>query len=133
MDQRKNEASITITLAGGPIQETVANSGITEAAMRAWDRPATSRLSSTQIRDLMTGAKVRVWGATTGDTATLTVSGDAAELERGSVAYLVLTDPIVSRPSSSGGWRRSGSPPKGSRCRCWPYERLIYPGRGGRT
>lgn len=100
MDQRKNEASIAITLAGGPIQETAANRGITEAALRAWDRPATSRLSSTQIRDLMTGAKVRVRGAATGDTVTLTVSGDAAELERGlQLAYLVLTDPLIEQPA----------------------------------
>src|SRR5256886_2484794 len=45
MDQRKNEASIAITLAGGQIQETAANRGITEAALRAWERPATSTLS----------------------------------------------------------------------------------------
>ncbi len=100
MDQRKNEASIAITLAGGPIQETVVNRGITEAALRAWDRPATSRLSSTQIRDLMTGAKVRVRGAATGDTVTLTVSGDVAELERGlQLAYLLLTDPLIEQPA----------------------------------
>jgi zinc protease len=100
MDQRKNEASIAITLAGGPIQETAVNRGITEAALRAWDRPATSRLSSTQIRDLMTGAKVRVRGAATGDTVTLTVSGDAAELERGlQLAYLLLTDPLIEQPA----------------------------------
>ena len=100
MDQRKNEASIAITLAAGPIQETAANRGITEAALRAWDRPATSRLSSTQIRDLMTGAKVRVRGGATGDTVTLTVSGDAAELERGlQLAYLLLTDPLIEPPA----------------------------------
>ncbi len=100
MDQRKNEASIAITLAGGPIQETAANRGITEAALLAWDRPATSRLSSTQIRDLMTGAKVRVGGAPTADTVTLTVSGDAADLERGlQLAYLLLTDPLIEQPA----------------------------------
>jgi len=100
MDQRKNEASIAITLAGGPIQETAANRGITEAALQAWDRPATSRLSSTQIRDLMTGAKVRVRGSASGDTVTLTVSGDAAELERGlQLAYLLLTDPLIEQPA----------------------------------
>ena len=100
MDQRKNEASIAITLAAGPIQETAADRGITEAALRAWDRPATSRLSSTQIRDLMTGAKVRVRGGATGDTVTLTVSGDAAELERGlQLAYLLLTDPLIEPPA----------------------------------
>jgi zinc protease len=100
MDQRKGEASITITLAGGTIQETPANRGITEAALRAWERPATSRLSSTQIRDLMTGAKVHVGSGVTGDTVTLTVSGDVAELERGlQLAYLLLTDPVIEQPA----------------------------------
>jgi len=98
MDQRRNEATIAITLAGGQIQETTANRGITEAALRAWDRPATSTLSSTEIRDLMTGIKVRVRSGMTGDTATLTVSGDPAELERGlQLAYLLLTDPVIER------------------------------------
>ncbi|HXJ82467.1 MAG TPA: pitrilysin family protein, partial [Candidatus Methylomirabilis sp.] len=60
MDQRRNVATIAITLAGGTIQETASNRGITEAALRAWERPATSTLSSTQIQDLMTGAKVNV-------------------------------------------------------------------------
>ena len=96
MDQRKNEASITITLAGGQIQETAANRGITEAALGAWERPATSTLSSTQIRDLMTGAKAHVQSGMSGDTVTLTVSGDPADLERGlQLAYLLLTDPII--------------------------------------
>src|SRR5882724_11645926 len=96
MDQRKHEASITITLAGGQIEETAANRGITEAALRAWERPATSTLSSTQIRDLMTGAKVRVRSGMSGDTLTLAVSGDPGELERGlQLAYLLLTDPVI--------------------------------------
>jgi zinc protease len=96
MDQRRNEASVMITLAGGTIEETAANRGITEAARRAWERPATSTLSSTQIRDLMTGAKVRVRSHAGGDTLTLTVSGDTAELERGlQLAYLLLTDPVL--------------------------------------
>jgi len=100
MDQRKKEAAIAITLAGGAIQETAANRGITEAALRAWDRPATSRLSSTQIRDLMTGSKVRVSSGATGDSLTLTVSGDVAELERGlQLAYLLLTDPVIEQPA----------------------------------
>ena len=107
MDQRKNEAAIAIVLAGGPIQETSANRGITEAALRAWERPATSRLSSTEIRDLMTGAKVRVSSAATGDTVSLTVSGDAAELERGlQLAYLLLTEPVIERPALAQ-WQES--------------------------
>ena len=105
MDQRKNEASIVITLAGGAIQEIAADRGITEAALRAWDRPATSTLSSTEIRDLMTGAKVRVRAGLTGDTATLTVSGDPAELEHGlGLAYLLLTDPAI-EPAALEQWK----------------------------
>ena len=96
MDQRRNEASVSITLAGGAIEETAANRGISEAARRAWERPASSTLTSTQIRDLMTGAKVRVHSHAGGDTLTLTVSGDVAELERGlQLAYLLLTDPVL--------------------------------------
>ncbi|TMQ22149.1 MAG: insulinase family protein [Candidatus Rokuibacteriota bacterium] len=96
VDQRKHEATIAITLAGGVIEETAANRGITEAALRAWQRPATSTLSSTQIRDLLTGAKVRVRAGMTGDTVSLSVSGDPAELERGlQLAYLLLTDPLI--------------------------------------
>ena len=105
MDERKNEASIAITLAGGTIQETAADRGLTEAALRAWDRPATSTLSSTAIRDLMTGAKVRVRSGMTGDTLTLTVSGDPAELERGlQLAYLLLTDPVI-EPAALEQWK----------------------------
>ncbi len=93
MDQRKNEATISITLAGGPIQETAANRGISEAALRAWERPASSKLNSTQIRDLMTGSKVRVRSGATGDSVSLNISGDPVELERGmQLAYLLLTD-----------------------------------------
>ena len=100
MDQRKNEASIVITLAGGPIQETAANRGITEAALRAWERPASSKLSSTQIRDLMTGAKVRVRSGASGDSISLTVSGDPVDLDRGmQLAYLLLTDPVIEQPA----------------------------------
>ena len=105
MDERKNEASISITLAGGTIQETAADRGLTEAALRAWERPATSALSSTAIRDLMTGAKVRVRSGMTGDTLTLTVSGDPAELERGlQLAYLLLTDPVI-EPAALEQWK----------------------------
>jgi len=100
MDQRKNEATISITLAGGPIQETAANRGISEAALRAWERPASSKLNSTQIRDLMTGSKVRVRSAATGDSLSLTISGDPVELERGmQLAYLLLTDPVIEQPA----------------------------------
>lgn len=100
VDQRRNEATITITLAGGVIQEDPENRGVTEAAVGAWNRPATSRLSSTEIRTLMTGRRVRVSAHAGPDTVTLAVSGDPAELEHGlALAYLLLTDPVVEGPA----------------------------------
>src|SRR5690606_18340584 len=51
MDERRDQVTVTITLAGGTIEETAANRGITDAAVVAWSRPATSRLTSTNIRD----------------------------------------------------------------------------------
>ncbi|HET7339961.1 MAG TPA: insulinase family protein [Methylomirabilota bacterium] len=105
MEQRRNEATVTITLAGGAIQETPADRGLTEAALRAWDRPATSTLSSVDIRDLMTGAKVRVRGGMGGDSVSLIVSGDTADLEKGlQLAYLLLTDPVV-EPAALTQWK----------------------------
>jgi zinc protease len=105
MDQRKNEATIAITLAGGVIQEDTGNRGITEAAAQAWERPATSALSSPQIESLMTGKKVRVRGEVGGDALTLTVSGNPADLETGlQLAYLLLTDPVL-EPAALEQWK----------------------------
>jgi zinc protease len=105
MDQRKNEATIAITLAGGVIQEEASNRGITEAAAQAWDRPATSTLSSPQIESLMTGKKVRIRGDVGADALTLTVSGNPADLESGlQLAYLLLTDPRL-EPAALEQWR----------------------------
>ena len=94
--QRRHEAVIRISLAGGVIEERADNRGITEAAMRAWDRPAGGSLSSTDIRRLMTDKKVRVGGGFGPDAVTLTVSGDPASLEHGlELAHLLLTDPVL--------------------------------------
>jgi zinc protease len=100
MDQRRAQVNLVITLAGGRIQESAANRGITDAAAVAWDRPATSTLSSPQIRDLMTGRKVRIGRQVGEDALTLTVAGDPADLEPGlQLAYLLLTDPLLEGPA----------------------------------
>jgi zinc protease len=121
MDEQKDNVSITITLAGGTIQETAANRGITTAAELAWSRPATSTLSSTDIRELMNGKKVRVGGGGFGgggrrggrggggggalDALTLRVSGSPADLETGmQLAYLLLTDPVIEQ-SAFDQWK----------------------------
>lgn len=105
MDQRKNEATVAISLAGGVIQEDGTNRGITDAAAQAWDRPATTKLSSPQIESLMTGKKVRVSGDVGADALTLTVSGNPTDLEAGlQLAYLLLTDPLL-EPAALEQWK----------------------------
>lgn len=96
MDYRKEQATIQITLAAGAIQETAADRGIAEVAGLAWGKPATSTLTSTNIRDIMTGKKVNVGGGVGMDTMTLSVSGNPNELEQGmQLAHLLLTDPKI--------------------------------------
>lgn len=107
MAERNHEATIIITLAGGQIQETAASRGITEAAALGWSRPATSKLSSIQIRDLMTGRKVGVSGRADQDKLTLTVSGNSGELEVGlQLAYLLLSDPVI-EPAAFEQWKET--------------------------
>jgi zinc protease len=114
MDERKNDVSIHIALAGGDLLETADDRGITGAAQLGWSRPATKHLTSADIRELMTGKKVNVGGGGGfgggrgggrrggggggggGDSVALTISGDPAELETGfQLAYLMLTEPKI--------------------------------------
>jgi zinc protease len=96
MDYREGQVTVTITLADGSLRETAADRGVSQAAGLAWDQPATSTLSSTDIRDLMVGKKVSVGGSGDLDDMRLTVSGSATDLEAGmQLAYLLLTDPRI--------------------------------------
>lgn len=98
MDYRKDQVTVAISLAAGTIQETAANRGVAEVAGLAWSRPATSTLSSTNVRDLMTGKKAMARGGSGMDTMALTVSGSPAELETGmQLAHLLLTDPVIEK------------------------------------
>jgi zinc protease len=114
MDEQKNEVSVRIALIGGELLETGDNRGITQAAQQAWSRPATQKLTSSDIRELMTGKKVSVGGAGgfggrggggrrgggggggSGDALALTISGSPEDLETGfQLAYLLLTEPKI--------------------------------------
>lgn len=116
MDREKNQATIRISLLGGELLETAENRGITSAAQLAWMRPATMHLTSSDIRELMTGKKVSVrggggfgggggggrrgggggGGGGGGDSISLTISGSPDELEAGfQLAYLMLTEPKI--------------------------------------
>lgn len=139
MDIRKEQATVTITLAAGTIQETDATRGTAEAAGEAFGRPATSRLTSTNIRDLLTGRKVRVSGGAGMDTLELTVSGNPAEIEEGmKLAYLLLTDPLI-EPAAFEQWKkqelqeieRRRTDPRGAMTEI--LAEVVYPQADSRT
>ncbi|MGD2109368.1 MAG: hypothetical protein PVI86_08240, partial [Phycisphaerae bacterium] len=60
MDYKEDTVMLSIALAGGKIEETEANAGVTTVAALAVNEPATSRLSSTNVRDIMTGKNIRL-------------------------------------------------------------------------
>jgi zinc protease len=96
MDVQKDSLSVVIALAGGTMLESAESRGVTSAAIEAWQRPATSKRTSTDIRDLMTGKKISVSGAGGMDSIRLVVSGSPSDLEDGlQLAYLLLTDPKI--------------------------------------
>jgi zinc protease len=106
MDFKKDRVTVTITLPGGKLREQANTRGITDLASLALSHPATSRLSSTAIRDLMTGKQVWVGGRMTADALELKVVGTPDALEEGlQLAYLLLQDAYI-EPSAVTLWRR---------------------------
>jgi zinc protease len=105
MDFKKDEVTVLITLAGGTIRETAEQRGLTEVATLALSTPATARLSSTDIRDLMTGKKIAVEGRITDDTVVLRVAGDPEALEDGLQLAHVLLQEARLEPASVTLWK----------------------------
>jgi zinc protease len=118
MTERASEVSISVELLGGEMLETPATRGLTSAAMLAWSRPSTSKLSTSDIREIMNGRKVDVrggggfgggrgggggrrgggggGGGGNADSISLSISGSPDELETGfQLAHLLLTEPRI--------------------------------------
>lgn len=107
MDYKKDSVMVTISLAGGQIEETAANAGVTETASLILDQPATSRLTSNDITDLMTGENIRVRGNADGDAMVVSVSGSPEDLEKGlQLAHALLTDGKLEQ-SAFDNWKES--------------------------
>ncbi|MCH8970344.1 MAG: insulinase family protein [Planctomycetes bacterium] len=103
-DYKKDEATINITFAGGSIEETAQNRGVSSVASLVG---ATSRMSSTQIRDFMTGKNVRVFGGVGLDTATIRISGSPEDLEVGlQLAFAYMTDGKIEQ-SALDNWKKA--------------------------
>lgn len=100
MDYRKDSATVVITVAGGRIEETAETRGLSAAAAVALRNPATSTLTSTDVRNLLTGLNVDVSGRAGADAMTISVSGSPEDLEAGlQVAHLLLTDAKLEGPA----------------------------------
>ena len=96
MDYKKDTVLVNITLAGGAIRETVENHGVTSVAALALKRPASQELTSTQIRDFMTGKKVSIGGSVSRDAVTVSIEASPEDLEEGlRLAHLLLTEPRI--------------------------------------
>ena len=93
MDYKKDTVYLGITLAGGQIQETADNAGITMVASLTFSQPATSRLKSTDVEDIMTGKNIQVAGGAQDDAVMIEVFGSINDLESGlQLAHALLTD-----------------------------------------
>ncbi len=106
MNDEKNTVSVSISLYGGELDETAETRGLTDAALNGWGRQrATSKLSSSEIRDLMTGKKVSVGGGGGGDAVAISINGSPEDLEEGfKLAHLMLTDPKI-EPAALADWK----------------------------
>ena len=106
MNDEKNTVSVSISLYGGELDETAETRGLTDAALNGWGRQrATSKLSSSEIRDLMTGKKVNVGGGGGGDAIAISINGSPEDLEEGfKLAHLMLTDPKI-EPAALADWK----------------------------
>lgn len=106
-DYKKDQATVRMIMPGGSIEETPDTRGVSEVASLMLRRPATSRFTSTQIRDMMTGKKVSVGGGIAMDTLSVGVSGSPKELTLGmQLAYAVLTDGVLEQ-SALDEWKKS--------------------------
>ena len=92
MDFKKNMVMAQLSIAGGGIRETAANKGITDAAALLLNQPATAKLTSTTIREMMTGKKVAVSGGAGQDNIVVSISGTPEDIEEGfRLMYLIMT------------------------------------------
>ncbi|MCU0725456.1 MAG: insulinase family protein [Planctomycetes bacterium] len=105
LDYRRDTVLVTVSLAGGVIEEDASNAGITEAAARVFHEPATGRLDSSRIRDLLVGRRIRLGAEVEGDVLTVTLAGSPKDLPQGfALLHALLTDGRLEAPSFEA-WR----------------------------
>ncbi|MCS7033247.1 MAG: insulinase family protein, partial [Phycisphaerae bacterium] len=106
-DYKKSEVQVRISLPGGEIEETEQTRGLSNLASRMLTQPATSRFTSTQIRDLMTGKSARMSGSIGLDVMSITVTSTPADLPAAmELVHAVLTDGRL-EPSNVDEWKKT--------------------------
>ncbi|MGB0717495.1 MAG: insulinase family protein [Phycisphaerae bacterium] len=106
MDYKKDSVWVTIALAGGEIEESADTAGVTMVASLAVNDGGTSRLTSTNIRDIMTGVNIGVSASAGGDAFTIRVAGSPDDLELGlQRAHAALVDGKIEK-SAFDTWRQ---------------------------
>lgn len=113
-DYKKDQVLVTVTLPGGALEETAENHGISELAGMVAERPATGRLTSNQIKDLLIGKNLSVSGGKgpntptiDRDTLTLQVQANNKDLATGlQLVYALLTDGKLEQ-SAVDDWKKA--------------------------
>lgn len=102
------KVSIEITVGGGEIDEKAGvPRGITDASLSAWRDAATSSLSSSDIRDALAGADLRVRAWSDHDLVRLSIRASRDDLETAlALAGAMLREPRV-EASSLDRWRHA--------------------------
>ncbi|MCM8526786.1 MAG: insulinase family protein, partial [Lentisphaeraceae bacterium] len=93
MDFNKDNVTVTLNFSGGKIEETAENQGISNFATIPLHTPATSKLTSIDIQNIMTGKNVRVGGGAGEDKVSISISGTKKDLEQGlRLAHILIRD-----------------------------------------
>ena len=107
MRVHENEVLLRVTLAGGEIEETAGNRGITQLVANALNQTATDRLSSNQLRRLLNGRTISFSAAAEPDCLSLTIATSPQDAEE---AFRLLHAVLTSARIESGVvemWRES--------------------------
>jgi len=98
MKYKKDYVKVFINLGGGILLENKDTKGISSVAALAFSNPSTKRLSSTQIKDLLIGKNVVVFGGFSGDSLQLKIKGAPLHLRDGMrLVYQLLTQPKIEK------------------------------------
>jgi len=94
MKEAAERVFLHLTLGGGRIREQPHNLGITMAAALVFSQPATSSMSSVEIRDVLAGMTFSIAGWVDEDTVSIKLAAAPEELEAGmQLIHLLLTRP----------------------------------------